>query len=1012
MRSRDAWSGGNRRTASRREPGVHGILVRVCAAMCMFLAILFTAGVGTLIASLYGQGRLSLPENLSPIQPVVSVGGASSGGADVLATEVQELRQQLAQMRADNAARGPLHRANATEDEDYTPPVTIGSLRRELDSALRDVEDAKRRLAGEERVKRELEERVQRLVLEQQRREGEERDRARKKEEELRERIKDEVERAKSETEVKMANRELARDLEAAQGIVAQSREQVEQAQEQLRAERAAREELRLAKVTAEGELATLQSALREARQQAQNVAKRAATLDTKVELAEASASAALSAAATAAAAEKAANERAVAAAAEAAHHVKESARLDAELKAEQQRNEDKAQALAAAQAAQAAAEREASSLRGAVQDLAEAVAQANQTQGEALVAHSELQSEFQSVRSKQQACEAQVTDAESKTRELLAAVQEEKRAAAEAAEQAAAQLQRVTQQLEAANRTIEQLKPGIADAKGAGASGSQQLGQLHRAEANADSVGDEDGLCSAQPSHDGGGSCGLAPPGSGEIIQTSGPDAREPEIPSTLSAVMSLTKDTFESHANLPGTALFVKFFAPWCQHCKRMAPDWEAIAAQLQQSPAVLIAEVDCKAHKELCQAEAVEGLPTIRMYRKGTYTEHAGKRDKDSLLAFIEQGSAGLPGTPASSHAGESTADRSGLTSPSGAGRGADAGTGAGGGEAADSKGRLSDDALAAVYAKLRGGGTRLDAPLNSQESAPSAGKSGDGSGDSGGAGDEQSLGKLKPPAETEPQESAGAASGGAISDDEKAARAAEAAKRWEDALGQDPKAASRLQDRARRAAPRKLAEDGKTVEGREEGKAAENKFCQEIAGEHSIFDSVEGGCRCKTGFEEDEAGQCVEGGQNQGSGESGASRSDGGAGDEQSLGKLKLGTGADADASVPSKPLESPAEEAIFEASGSRGEAPKQETLPDDALAAAYAKIRGDAKPVREDAGGRPPAGGGSVEERGAGSQDAAAAAPVDEEEEEGVLGKLLDENEDEDEESEVLGRLED
>jgi len=111
-------------------------------------------------------------------------------------------------------------------------------------------------------------------------------------------------------------------------------------------------------------------------------------------------------------------------------------------------------------------------------------------------------------------------------------------------------------------------------------------------------------------------------------------------------------------------------------------------------------------------------------------------------------------------------------------------------------------------------------------------------------------------------------------------------------------------------------------------------------------------------------------------------------------------------------VPSKPLESPAEEAIFEASGSRGEAPKQETLPDDALAAAYAKIRGDAKPVREDAGGRPPAGGGSVEERGAGSQDAAAAAPVDEEEEEGVLGKLLDENEDEDEESEVLGRLED
>jgi hypothetical protein len=86
---------------------------------------------------------------------------------------------------------------------------------------------------------------------------------------------------------------------------------------------------------------------------------------------------------------------------------------------------------------------------------------------------------------------------------------------------------------------------------------------------------------------------------------------------------------------------------------------------------------------------------------------------------------------------------------------------------------------------------------------------------------------------------------------------AKKAAEAQRRWDEALKNDPKRAEQMEYRARRAA-------GPALSGSDEekgGTAAENKFCQDLAGEHAIFDGKEGGCRCKTGYTEDEEGKCV-------------------------------------------------------------------------------------------------------------------------------------------------------
>ncbi|XP_067933590.1 thioredoxin domain-containing protein 5-like [Watersipora subatra] len=119
--------------------------------------------------------------------------------------------------------------------------------------------------------------------------------------------------------------------------------------------------------------------------------------------------------------------------------------------------------------------------------------------------------------------------------------------------------------------------------------------------------------------------------------------DEADEKIPSEddedTESVLSITGAKFHDTIGSTDTITFVKFYTPWCGHCKRLAPVWELLGKHYKRNSGVVIAKLDCEEYSHICKAQKVEGYPTLNLYHRGKFkAQHEGGRSLPDLIQFV--------------------------------------------------------------------------------------------------------------------------------------------------------------------------------------------------------------------------------------------------------------------------------------------------------------------------------------------------------------------------------------
>ncbi|PFH62554.1 hypothetical protein XA68_13136 [Ophiocordyceps unilateralis] len=104
-------------------------------------------------------------------------------------------------------------------------------------------------------------------------------------------------------------------------------------------------------------------------------------------------------------------------------------------------------------------------------------------------------------------------------------------------------------------------------------------------------------------------------------------------------SDVHQLTTKTFKDFiSSNKDNLVLAKFYAPWCGHCKALAPEFEVAATSLKEKQIKLV-KIDCTEEADLCQEHGVEGYPTLKIFQGiENVSPYNGQRKADSIHSHM--------------------------------------------------------------------------------------------------------------------------------------------------------------------------------------------------------------------------------------------------------------------------------------------------------------------------------------------------------------------------------------
>lgn len=113
--------------------------------------------------------------------------------------------------------------------------------------------------------------------------------------------------------------------------------------------------------------------------------------------------------------------------------------------------------------------------------------------------------------------------------------------------------------------------------------------------------------------------------------------------------SVLTLVSSNFDEVVFNKDNDVLVEFYAPWCGHCKQLAPIFDQLGDKFKDNKNIVVAKIDATANE--LEHTKITSFPTLKFYKKGdnSVVDYNGERTLEGFTKFLESGGKEEGGVP---------------------------------------------------------------------------------------------------------------------------------------------------------------------------------------------------------------------------------------------------------------------------------------------------------------------------------------------------------------------------